>query len=243
LITGTAGVIGAASQALFAKEGARIIGCDVREDGADGTAAALRAEGHDVHGHTVDLGDPVASEEWIHTAAESLGGIDVLFNNAADTRFAPFAEMELETWRYAMRLELDIMFHTTHPAWTYLLDGGGSVINTASMTALRGIAHLGHIAHATTKGGVAAFTRALAAEGAEHGVRVNAISPGFVAGPATDATVPADLLAYIMNMHLIRRPGTGDDIAYMAVYLASDESAWVTGQNFSVDGGVTAGYR
>jgi NAD(P)-dependent dehydrogenase (short-subunit alcohol dehydrogenase family) len=243
LITGTAGVIGAATQALFAQEGARIVGCDVRDGAAESAAAELRAQGHDVQGHTVDLGDPEASEEWIHQSAARLGGIDVLFNNAADTRFAPFAEMDLESWRYAMRLELDIVFHTTHPAWKYLLDGGGSVINTASMTSLRGMAHLGHIAHATTKGGVASFTRALAAEGAEHGIRVNAISPGFVKGPATDATVPADLLAYIMNMHLIRRPGTGADIGYMAVYLASDESAWVTGQNYSVDGGVTAGYR
>jgi meso-butanediol dehydrogenase / (S,S)-butanediol dehydrogenase / diacetyl reductase len=243
LITGTAGLIGAAAQTLFAHEGARIVGCDVREGAAETGAATLRDQGYDVQGQTVDLGDPVATEAWIHRSAASLGGIDVLYNNAADTRFAPFADMDLESWRYAMRFELDIVFHTTHPAWQYLLDGGGSVINTASMTALRGIGNLGHIAHATTKGGVAAFTRELAAEGAEHGIRVNAISPGFVAGPATDATVPPDLLAYVLNMHLIRRAGTGEDIAYMAIYLASDESAWVTGQNYSVDGGMTAGYR
>jgi meso-butanediol dehydrogenase/(S,S)-butanediol dehydrogenase/diacetyl reductase len=243
LITGTAGVIGGATQTLFAQEGARVIGCDVRDGGAESAAAELREQGHDVQGNTVDLGDPKASEDWIHESAAALGGIDVLFNNAADTRCAPFADMDLESWRYAMRLELDILFHTTQPAWKYLVDGGASVINTASMTSLRGMGGLGHAAHATAKGGVAAFTRALAAEGAEDGVRVNAISPGFVKGPATDATVPADLLAYVMSMHLIRRPGTGEDIGHMAVYLASDESTWVTGQNFSVDGGVTAGFR
>lgn len=70
-----------------------------------------------------------------------------------------------------------------------------------------------------------------------------AISPGFVKMPATDATVAGELGTFIMNMHLIRRAGTGDDIAYLAAYLASDESSWVTGQNFCIDGGVTAGYR
>ncbi len=70
-----------------------------------------------------------------------------------------------------------------------------------------------------------------------------AISPGFVKTPATNATVAGELGTFIMNMHLIRRAGTGDDIAYLAAYLASDESSWVTGQNFCIDGGVTAGYR
>ena len=87
------------------------------------------------------------------------------------------------------------------------------------------------------------MTRSLAAEGAEHGVRANAISPGFVKSPATDAAVSDELRAFQLGMHLIRRPGLGEDIAAMALYLASDESTWVTGQNFSIDGGVTAGFR
>ena len=111
------------------------------------------------------------------------------------------------------------------------------------MSASRGIAPLGQVAHAAAKGGVVGFTKSLAAEGAEHGIRVNAISPGFVKTPATDAAVGDELRAFQMRMHLIRRPGTGADIAPLAVYLASDESVWVTGQNYAVDGGVTAGFR
>ena len=87
------------------------------------------------------------------------------------------------------------------------------------------------------------FTTAIAAEGAANGIRANAISPGFVKTPATDATVDDGLRAFVMNMHLIRRAGTPQDIAYSALYLASDESSWVTGQNISVDGGVTVGFR
>ena len=211
---------------------------------AERTAAALRGEGFDVTGFTVDISDPVAAQEWVDDAAEQLGGIDVLYNNAAGHGFAPFAEMTLETWRHVMRVELDIMFHTTHPAWRHLRQSGAaSIINTASMSGVRGIAPLGQAAHAAAKGGVIALTRTLAAEGASDGIRANAISPGFVKTPATDAVVGDELRAFQMNMHLIRRPGLPDDIAHLAVYLASDESSWVTGQNYSIDGGVTAGFR
>ena len=242
-LTGTAGGQGEAAQALFASEGARVVGCDIQQGGAESSAEALRAEGHDVVGMTVDLSDPDAAGEWIEAASEHMGGIDVLYNNAAGFRFEPFEEMSLETWRYSIRNELDILFHTTRPAWRYLQDGGGSVINTASISALRGIGPLGQVAHSTAKGGVISFTKSIATEGAAHGIRANAISPGFVASPATDAAVDDDGRAFMLGMHLIQRPGTGEDIAHLALFLASDESSWVTGQNYSIDGGWSAGYR
>jgi meso-butanediol dehydrogenase/(S,S)-butanediol dehydrogenase/diacetyl reductase len=244
LITGTAGGQGAAAQAMFAREGARVVGCDLAEGAAEGTAETLRSDGHDVTGHTVDLADPTAAAQWVEDAADTLGGIDVLYNNAAGYGFSPFADMTLDLWRHVIRVELDIVFHTTQPAWKHLLEAdGASIINTASMSGVRGIAPLGQAAHAAAKGGVIAFTKTLAAEGAADGIRANAISPGFVKTPATDAAVGDELRAFQMSMHLIRRPGLGDDIAYLAVFLASDESTWVTGQNYSVDGGVTAGFR
>jgi NAD(P)-dependent dehydrogenase (short-subunit alcohol dehydrogenase family) len=229
---------------MFAREGARIIGCDVQEGAAEKTADALRADGHDVTGFTVDLADAEAAARWVDESAERLGGIDVLYNNAAGAGFAPFAEMSLELWRHVIRVELDIVFHTTQPAWRHLrATGNSSIINTASMSGLRGIAPLGQAAHSAAKGGVIALTRTLAAEGAPDGIRANTISPGFVKSPATDKFVGDELRAFQMGMHLIRRPGLGEDIAPLAVYLASDESVWVTGQNYSIDGGVTAGFR
>lgn len=244
LITGTAGGQGEAAQAMFAREGARVIGCDIQPGAAEKTADELKNAGFDVHGETVDISDAPAAQRWIDDSAERLGGIDVLYNNAAGYGFAPFADMTLAMWRHVIRVELDIIFHTTQPAWKYLVQAGGaSIINTASMSALRGIAPLGQAAHAAAKGGVVALTKTLAAEGAPDGVRANSISPGFVKTPATDAAVGDELRAFQLGMHLIRRPGVGDDIAYLAVFLASDESSWVTGQNYSVDGGVTAGFR
>jgi meso-butanediol dehydrogenase/(S,S)-butanediol dehydrogenase/diacetyl reductase len=243
LITGTAGGQGEAAQKLFAEEGARVIGCDLQEGAAEKTASVLREAGHEVHGDTVDLADAAAAGEWIESAAERLGGIDVLYNNAAGFGFAPFAEMTHELFRHVLEVELEIVFNTISPAWKHLLDGGGSIVNTASYSALRGIAPLGQVAHAAAKGGVVAMTKSLAAEGAPDGIRANAISPGFVKSPATDAAVPKEGREWQLSKHLIQRPGTGEDIAYLALYLASEESGWVTGQNFSIDGGATAGFR
>jgi meso-butanediol dehydrogenase / (S,S)-butanediol dehydrogenase / diacetyl reductase len=243
LLTGTAGGQGAAAQRLFAEHGARIAGCDVQPGAARATAEELSQQGYPVVGSDVDLSDPDAARAWVESSAAELGGIDVLYNNAAGFGFAPFAEMELALWRHVLRVELDIVFHTTSPAWRFLCESGGAVINTASYSALRGIAPLGQAAHAAAKGGVIAMTKTLAAEGAALGVRANAISPGFVSSPATDAAVDAEGRAWQLSNHLLQRPGTGLDIAYLALYLASDESSWVTGQNFSIDGGATAGFR
>jgi len=244
LITGTAGGQGEAAQAMFAREGARVIGCDIQDGASERTAAVLREQGFDVSGSTVDISDADAAGRWIEASAEQLGGIDVLYNNGAGAGFAPFADMTLELWKHVLHVELDIIFHTTQPAWKHLVaSGAGVIINTASMSGIRGIAPLGQAAHAAAKGGIIALTKTLAAEGAMHGIRANAISPGFVKSPGTDAFVGDELRAFQMGMHLIRRPGLGDDIAYLAVYLASHESSWVTGQNYSIDGGVSAGFR
>ena len=243
LLTGTAGGQGLAAQALFARHGARVEGCDNVDGAAERSAADLQAEGLDVRGSTVDLTDPAAAAQWVEESVKRLGGLDVLYNNAAGFGFAPFADMTLELWKHVLHVELDIVFHTTSPAWKHLLKEGGSVINVASISALQGVAPLGQAAHSAAKGAVIGLTRTLAAEGAANGIRCNAIAPGFVASPATDAAVNEAGRNYMLGLHLIQRPGTGDDTAPLALYLASDESAWMTGQIISIDGGWTAGSR
>jgi meso-butanediol dehydrogenase/(S,S)-butanediol dehydrogenase/diacetyl reductase len=244
LITGTAGGQGEAAQRLFASEGATVIGCDIQDGAAETTAEALRQEGLDVRGQTVDLADPDAARVWVEAGVQALGGIDVLYNNAAGFGFAPFAEMTIDLFRHVLRVELEIVFNTTHPAWVAMRrGGGGSVINTASVSALRGSAPHGCVAHSAAKAGVTGMTRALAAEGAARGIRVNAISPGFVQSPATEAAIDSELQDWILSSNLIQRPATVEEVAFLALYLASDESAFVTGQDFIIDGGYTAGFR
>ena len=244
LITGTSRGQGEAAQRIFAEEGARVVGCSLKEDGAEKTAALLRDKGYDVQGKAVDLTDPDATREWVEGAAEDMGGIDVLYNNAAGFGFAPFEDMTIDLFRNVLRDELEIIFNATNPVWKLMIAGnGGSIINTASYGAIRGVAPFGTVAHSAAKGGVVAMTTALAAEGAARNIRVNAISPGFVDTPATAAAMTKEAREWQLSKHLIARAGQPADIANFALYLASDESEWVTGQNFSIDGGVTAGFR
>jgi meso-butanediol dehydrogenase/(S,S)-butanediol dehydrogenase/diacetyl reductase len=243
LITGTGGGQGEAAQRLFAREGATVIGCDLKPGSAEATAEGLRSEGFNVWGTTVDLTNPEQAGDWVREGAARMGGLDVLYNNAAGAGFAPFEKMTFSLWRHVMNVELDLVFHTTSAAWPLLLDGGGSLINIGSYSALRGIEPLAQVAHAAAKGGIISMTRALAAEGASRGVRANSISPGFISTPATDKAVDAEGKAWQISNALLQRAGTGEDIAYMALYLASNESSWITGQNYSVDGGATAGWR
>jgi len=243
LITGTGGGQGAVAQRLFAQQGATVIGCDFRPGAAEATAEELRSAGYSAFASTVDLTDPEDAAKWVRESTEKMGGLDVLYNNAAGFGFAPFTEMDLKLWRHVMNVELDLVFHTTSAAWPLLIKNGGSLINIASYSALLGIQPLAQVAHATAKGGIVSMTRALAAEGAPYGVRANSIAPGFISTPATDKAVDTEAKAWQLRHALIQRAGTGEDVAYMALYLASDESSWVTGQNFSVDGGATAGWR
>jgi meso-butanediol dehydrogenase/(S,S)-butanediol dehydrogenase/diacetyl reductase len=191
----------------------------------------------------VDLGDSAEARSWIAEAAALHGGFDVLYNNASLPRFASIAEMTDEDWHYTMRNELDLMFYTCSAAWPHLIArGGGSIINTASICGVSALPQTpGSIAHATTKGGVIAMTRELALEGGPHNIRANSISPGIIDTPATapalaQGSFREDHLASLM----LKRIGTPQDVAAAALFLACDESSWMTGANLLVDGGFAA---
>lgn len=240
LITGTGGGLGAVAQRWFCQEGAAVVGCDISPGSAESQAESLRAEGFEAYGRTADVADRETAQTWVDWGVEKLGGLDVLYNNASATDFAPFEEMTDVIWNFTMRNELDVVFYVTLAAWKHLMPAGGSVINVGSSSGMIADATLGQSAHTVTKAGVIALTRQLAAEGGPHSIRVNAISPGYISTPAT-TDHPEALLRYMLDQQFLKRLATADDVIPMAVYLASDESRFVTGANMVIDGGWTVG--
>jgi NAD(P)-dependent dehydrogenase (short-subunit alcohol dehydrogenase family) len=246
VVTGAGSGQGREVSLLFAAAGAKVVGCDINAEGLSGTEALAQAAGVTLDLSVVDASDETKVASWIDAAAGRHGGIDVLYNNGAGVHFAPFAEMTIEQWRETLRLELDTVFIPSQAAWPHLIArGGGSIINIASTSGMRGaevIGSAGAAAHAAGKSGVIGFTRQLAVEGAVHWIRVNSISPGPILTPASQAVFDAspDFRRYFEGAPLLARAGRPLDVAYLGLFLASDEAAYVTGANFPVDGGATA---
>jgi len=179
----------------------------------------------------------------VNWGAETLGGIDILFNNASRPVMEPFGESTLKGWQDTIRNELDLVFYVTAAAWPHLIkSGGASVITTASASGKLGWASVGQAAHAAAKAGVIGFTKQIAAEGGKLGIRANTISPGYVRGPGTATVISPESESYIRNsMQIDPRPLTPEDIAYTAAFLASELSRGITGEDIAVDAGWTAG--
>ena len=244
-ITGTGGGQGRAAALLFAAEGAVIVGCDLKAGDSDETVEMVRAAGGTMTSmHPLDLTDQGAVQRWIDQAVEQHGRLDILYNNAAGPRFAPLMDMPTDDWHYTLRNELDIIFYAVKAVWPHLIEGGGgSIVNTASIQGVLCVQPtVGAFAHAAAKGGLIAMTRELANEGSPHGIRVNAVSPGLIMSPGTAEWVnsmPGYLDAFV-ERQLVKRPGQPEDIARAALFLASDDAAFISGQNLIVDGGYSA---
>jgi NAD(P)-dependent dehydrogenase (short-subunit alcohol dehydrogenase family) len=234
VITGAASGIGAESARLFAAEGARVAGVDISA-GAEGELAL-----------EVDVTDEDQVRDAYARVREELGGIDVLFNNAGinpddDTTVT---ETSLEAWQRVQDVNLKSVFLCCKHGIPHLLDGGGgSVINTASFVSVMGAA-VSQIAYTASKGGVLALSRELGVEFADRGVRVNALCPGPVNTPllqelfAKDPDKAAKRLVHV-PMGRFGEPG---EIASAALFLASDDSSFVTATTFLADGGLSAAY-
>ena len=246
LVTGIGAGIGQGIALCFAREGAVVIGCDISEKWADATVSQARAEGLSIDSvHPIDLTRPADVQHYVDHAGERHGRIDILVNAAAIApHMAPVASMDYEKeWMPTMTGEVDLVFLAVKAAWPWMTrQGGGSIINFASVNAMRGSTNTGMVAHCAGKAAVMAMSRQIAVEGGPHGIRCNTIAPGMVqtAATAVAGTSSGATAERILQRLLIKRLGVPDDIAYAALFLASDESTWVTGANLPVDGGVTA---
>jgi NAD(P)-dependent dehydrogenase (short-subunit alcohol dehydrogenase family) len=239
LITGTAGGQGRAAAQLFASEGAHVVGCDVKVDENAETVELVKAAGGRMDAMApVDLGDPDEARAWVEEAVAVGGGVDILYNNASAARFAPVADLPVEDWQFTIRNELDLVFYVSKFAWPHLVArGGGVIISTASVAALSAT-EVPIAAHAAAKAGVVALTRQMALEGAAAGIRCVSISPGAIASPGTAELLQnPDIRAHLEAQNMLKKIGEPEDVARVALFLASDDASFLTGCDYIVDAG------
>jgi NAD(P)-dependent dehydrogenase (short-subunit alcohol dehydrogenase family) len=245
VVTGGGGGIGRATASRFAAEGARVVVSDVDADSAEEVAEAIGARGGSaIHVHT-DVTDAGSVDEMVGAAVATYGGLHVLVNNAGifPDDDGGILDTPPSTWHRVMDVNLKGVWLGCRSAVPAMLEsGGGSVVNLASFVALVGAA-TAQTAYTASKGGVLAMTRELAVEYARTGIRANAICPGpietpLLAGLLADPDRRARRLVHIP----LGRFGRPEEIAAAALFLASDESSFVTGSALVVDGGITAAY-
>jgi NAD(P)-dependent dehydrogenase (short-subunit alcohol dehydrogenase family) len=242
VITGTGGSMGGAAAEIFAREGAKIVGCDVNPDTARACVERVHAAGGTmVSLEPCDLRDPAACDALVALAIETYGKIDVLFNNAADAHVGWIEELTHDAFSATLDAEVQIVFNLTKAAWPLLKLGGGSIINMASVSAWITYKALPGLAHAAGKGAVLSMTRHLALEGRLHGIRVNSLSPGLIETGATRGLLQMPEFAEVMlDKIMLGRAGQPEEVAAAALFLASDESSFMTAADLRIDGGTTA---
>ena len=245
IVTGTAMGLGEAIARRFAEEGARVVCVDVRPGPNDAVVDAIRAQEGEALSVEASVAVAADTARVVEITRERFGGIDILINNAG---ILPSRETVLETteadWDETMRVNVKGVFLMSRAVLpTMVAQGGGAIVNLSSITGVVGLPI--RPAYSASKGAVAILTKQMAVDFGRHGIRVNALSPSFVITSINRAMferMQAEGAPWerLLDQHLLRRLGEPRDVADAALFLASDESRWITGVVLPVDGGYTA---
>lgn len=237
LITGASRGIGRSHALLFAEEGADIIFTDLKEnEQSESLLAELRAKGVRADFRASNASDFAQAEEVAAWVAENYGRLDILINNAGITRDQLIMRMSVDDWNAVMEVNLRSVFNYTKAfAPMMMRQRGGSIVNISSIVGINGNA--GQCNYAASKAGIIGFTRSIAKELGSRGIRCNAVAPGFIETPMTQQ-LSEEVRKDWMKQIPLRRGGLDTDVARVSLFLASDLSAYVTGQVISCDGGL-----
>ncbi len=246
LITGAGSGIGRATALLFAREGATVAVADLNESAALETVDMIKQQGGGAAAVSGDVSDPDSARSMVEGALGALGHIDILFNNAGIGHVGTLHETEVDDWDRVINVHLRGVFLVSKYTIPQMLERRSGVIINMSST----IAHIGlqkRAVYTAAKGGILSLTRSMAVDYAPYNIRVNAICPGTIYTPFVESYLkrsysdPEKALEGIKARQLTGELGRPEDVAYAALYLASDESKFMTGADLTIDGGVASG--
>jgi len=239
-VTGGMGGIGTAICQRLCREGHTVIaGCGPGSTRKDRWLGEMRAEGFDIHASAGNVADWDSTQRAFEIARAEIGPIDILVNNAGITRDGVFQKMTLEAWRAVIETNLNSLFNVTKQVIDGMLERGwGRIVNISSVNGQKG--QFGQSNYSTAKAGIHGFTMSLAQEVAGRGVTVNTVSPGYIGTDMVRAIKP-ERLEKIVSGIPVKRLGEPAEIASIVAWLVSDESAFATGADFSLNGGLHMG--
>ncbi|MCZ8533712.1 SDR family NAD(P)-dependent oxidoreductase [Psychrobacillus psychrodurans] len=239
LVTGGASGIGLSTAALLAKEGAKVVIADFNMEGAREAAENIKANGGDAFGIFLDAGDENSIKEAIEFTVKNFGKISVLFNNVGLTNLKKdldVVNIDLDEWDRLMNVNLKSVLIGSKFAIPHMIEaGGGSIINTASMAGFTGDTI--RAAYGASKAAVVNLTKYIATQYGKDKIRCNAVAPGLILTPAAKNNMTPEVLDIFAKYNTLPYHGEPDDIGYTVLFLASDESKFITGQTIQVEGG------
>lgn len=243
IVTGGAMGNGLGIVKVFLKYGAKISIFDY-SDKISETVETLRNKGYEVDGYKVDIRDSKAIKEAVNKVVEKYGKVDVLVNNAGVAKLTPFLETSDEIRDFHFDINIKGAWNMSKEVLPYM-EQGGAIVNMSSVTGTM-VADTGEVAYATTKAALLGFTKGLAAEVVNKGIRVNAILPGYIMTPMvegiakdSDSSNPDSVVKGIADGIPMKRLGTIEELGELAAFLASNEASYLTGQSYVIDGGST----
>lgn len=240
VVTGGGAGIGAAVASHLASLGMRVVIADRNLDGARALASTLTADGMAATALEMDVSDPLSVEHGFATIAETFSGCDILVNNAGVARGQYFLDYDLADWELVMKVNLTGTFLCAQHAGRQMRSSGwGRIINMASIAGLA--ASVGRCAYGPSKAAIIAFTRQIAVELAPYGITANAVAPGPVDTPLTQAAYSARTRELYLQRIPMKRFAADSEVAAAVGFLASEQSAYITGQVLAVDGGFLSG--